>query len=71
MIAGAFTVPGDAEGSIDFAAVTERLAKMGYEGWIVVEAEQDPAKVAPYAASKLGYQTIRDLCARYGLEVAG
>lgn len=71
VIAGAFTVPGDAEGSIDFAAVTERLAKMNYQGWIVVEAEQDPAKVAPYAASKLGYQTIRDLCARYGLEVAG
>ena len=51
--------------------MTERLAKMGYQGWIVVEAEQDPAKVAPYAASKLGYQTIRDLCARYGLEVTG
>jgi inosose dehydratase len=69
VIAGAFTVPGDAEGSIDFAAVTERLAKMGYDGWIVVEAEQDPAKVAPYDASKLGYYTIRDLCARTGLEV--
>lgn len=70
VIAGAFTVPGDAEGSIDFAAVTDRLAKMGYAGWIVVEAEQDPAKVAPYAASKLGYDTIRGLCDRAGLEVA-
>jgi inosose dehydratase len=69
VIAGAFTVPGDAEGSIDFAAVTDRLAKMGYDGWIVVEAEQDPAKVAPYDASKLGYDTIRDLCAVAGLEV--
>ncbi|SFA80344.1 2-keto-myo-inositol dehydratase [Poseidonocella pacifica] len=69
VIAGAFTVPGDPEGSIDFAAVTKQLASMGYEGWIVVEAEQDPAKVSPYEASKLGYDTIRDLCARYGLEV--
>ena len=69
VIAGAFTVPGDAEGSIDFAAVTDRLAKMGYKGWIVVEAEQDPAKVAPFEASKLGYDTIRDLCNRAGLTV--
>lgn len=70
VIAGAFTVPGDGEGSIDFASVTDRLARMEYSGWIVVEAEQDPAKVAPYDASKLGYATIRDLCARAGLVVA-
>ena len=69
VIAGAFTVPGDAEGSIDFAAVTDRLAQMDYAGWIVVEAEQDPAKVSPYAASKLGYETILDLCGRCGLTV--
>ncbi|MBQ2263736.1 MAG: myo-inosose-2 dehydratase [Loktanella sp.] len=67
--AGAFTVPGDTEGSIDFAAVTDRLAKMGYAGWIVVEAEQDPAKVAPYAASKLGYETILAQCKAAGLTV--
>ena len=70
VIAGAFTVPGDAEGSIDFAAITDRLAKIGYDGWIVVEAEQDPAKVAPYDASKLGYETIRELCSRAGLTLS-
>ncbi len=70
VIEGAFTVPGDPEGSIDFAAVTDRLSRMGYSGWIVVEAEQDPAKIAPHEASKLGYGTIRDLCAQVGLEVA-
>ena len=70
VIAGAFTVPGDPEGSIDFAAVTDRLARTGYDGWIVVEAEQDPAKVGPYEASKLGYDTICDLCRRAGLEIA-
>ncbi|MCZ4262710.1 myo-inosose-2 dehydratase [Limimaricola sp. G21655-S1] len=69
VVAGAFTVPGDPDGSIDFAAVTDRLASMGYDGWIVVEAEQDPGKVGPYDASKLGYDKIRDLCARAGLTV--
>lgn len=67
--AGAFTVPGDAKGSIDFAAVTDRLARMDYAGWIVVEAEQDPAKVPPYDASKLGYDTILEQCRAAGLSV--
>lgn len=42
---GAFTVPGD--GSIDFAPLFTLLDKVGYEGWMVVEAEQDPAKANP------------------------
>lgn len=42
---GAFTVPGD--GSIDFAPVFDELDKSGYEGWMIVEAEQDPAKANP------------------------
>jgi inosose dehydratase len=43
--AGVFTVPGD--GSIDFVPILEALASAGYEGWLVVEAEQDPAKANP------------------------
>ena len=43
--AGAFTVPGD--GCIDFAPVFDELDKSGYEGWMIVEAEQDPAKANP------------------------
>ena len=39
------TVPGD--GAIDFAPVFEILDKTGYEGWMIVEAEQDPAKADP------------------------
>ncbi len=70
VVAGAFTVPGDPAGSIDFAAVTGRLAALGYDGWIVVEAEQDPAKAPPYDYSKLGHDRIRALCARAGLAVA-
>lgn len=43
---GAFTVPGD--GCIDFAPVFDVLDKSGYEGWMIVEAEQDPAKANPF-----------------------
>lgn len=43
--AGAFTVPGD--GSIDFAPIFEVLSENGYKGWMIVEAEQDPARANP------------------------
>jgi inosose dehydratase len=43
---------------------------MGYKGWIVVEAEQDPAKAPPYDYSKRGYQHILKVCAKAGLEIA-
>ena len=60
VIAGAFTVPGD--GCIDFQEVTHKLKAMDYSGWIVVEAEQDPAKAPPYEYSKLGYDNIVEAC---------
>lgn len=69
VIAGAFTVPGDPGGCIDFAAITAELARMDYTGWIVVEAEQDPAKAPPYACSKMGYDHITALCAEAGLHI--
>lgn len=43
--AGAFTVPGD--GCIDFAPIFDILDNAGYKGWMIVEAEQDPAKANP------------------------
>lgn len=42
---GAFTVPGD--GCIDFAPIFQVLAENHYEGYMLVEAEQDPAKANP------------------------
>ena len=41
---GIFTVPGD--GFIDYPAILRVLADAGYSGWLVVEAEQDPAQGA-------------------------
>ncbi len=43
---GVFTVPGD--GDVDFAPIFSVLEEAGYEGWVVVEAEQDPAKANPF-----------------------
>ena len=42
---GAFTVPGD--GCIDFEPIFQVLEEAGYEGYMLVEAEQDPAKANP------------------------
>lgn len=43
--AGVFTVPGD--GMIDYDPLFKILDENNYEGWFVVEAEQDPAKANP------------------------
>ena len=43
--AGAFTIPGD--GCINFDPIFKVLEEAGYEGYMVVEAEQDPAKANP------------------------
>lgn len=43
--AGAFTIPGD--GCINYDPIFKVLEDAGYEGYMVVEAEQDPAKANP------------------------
>lgn len=52
VLAGVFTVPGD--GYIDYAAFAQTLAGIGYRGWVVVEAEQDPAKAPPFEYARKG-----------------
>ena len=54
--AGSFTVPGD--GDFDFTPVFDILDEAGYEGWVVVEAEQDPAKANPFKYAKMAYEYI-------------
>lgn len=56
---GVFTVPGD--GMIDFAPILQALADHGYAGWLVVEAEQDPAVAPSYRYAKMGYDYLRGL----------
>jgi inosose dehydratase len=53
---GVFTVPGD--GFIDYHAFARLLAEIGYEGWVVVEAEQDPAKAPPLEYSRIGHRHL-------------
>jgi inosose dehydratase len=57
VLQGMFTVPGD--GDLDFAAVMQALAQVGYGGWIIVEAEQDPALANPRVYAALGLETLR------------
>ena len=56
VLQGVFTVPGD--GCIDFKSVIEPLLAAGYDGWIVVEAEQDPAIADPVSNATLGFDTL-------------
>ena len=55
---GAFTVPGD--GSIDFDAAFAILAEHKYEGWFLVEAEQDPALANPFEYAVKARRFIRE-----------
>jgi len=65
---GMFTVPGD--GDLDFGKVMRALAQIGYSGWIIVEAEQDPAMADPRRYGELGLATLRREAAAAGLKVA-
>ena len=56
---GVFTVPGD--GCIDYPAMFAELKKTNYDGWAVVEAEQDPSVANPFAYASLGYQYLSGL----------
>ena len=59
VLAGMFTVPGD--GDLDFRGVARALIDIGYSGWAVVEAEQDPARADPRAYGRIGLETVRRL----------
>ncbi len=56
--AGTFTVPGD--GVIDFRPVFALLDERGYTGWMVVEAEQDPALANPFEYAVKARKYIRE-----------
>ncbi len=68
VVAGVYTVPGD--GCVDFAAALRPLAEAGYAGWLIVEAEQDPAKAHPLTYAKAGYAHLRSTANLVGFPVA-
>ncbi len=53
---GVFTVPGD--GVIDYVEILKGLKKNDYQGWLVVEAEQDPIIAHPLTYATIGYQYL-------------
>jgi len=65
VVEGVFTVPGD--GSIDFPAVLSVLKAGGYRGWLVVEAEQDPAKAPPLTYARMGHDYLSRAAGAAGL----
>ena len=69
VLKGAFTVPGD--GSIDFKKIIKALAENEYQGWFIVEAEQDPAKANPFEYAKIGNKELVDCLNMYEYEVEG
>jgi inosose dehydratase len=68
VLQGMFTVPGD--GDLDFQPLFEVLSSINYSGWVIVEAEQDPAIADPRAFAKIGLGTLRDKARQARLEAA-
>lgn len=67
VLAGVFTVPGDSEGCIDFPAILNVLAQNKYNGWIVIEAEQDPDIRNPFEYQSMGLKSLKQFVADVGL----
>ena len=65
VVAGVFTVPGD--GAVDFAGVLGVLKAAHYQGWLVVEAEQDPAKAHPLTYARMGCRYLSGAARAAGL----
>jgi len=65
--AGVFTVPGDEEGGVEFEPLLQILKDAGYNGWIVIEAEQDPDIRNPFEYQSLGLKTLKAAAAGTGL----
>ena len=67
VVGGAFTVPGDQEGGVDFGPLLKILKAANYDGWIVIEAEQDPKVRNPLLYQTLGLATLKRLSKDAGL----
>lgn len=65
---GVFTVPGDVEGGVDFLPVLRIAAEHGYQGWLVIEAEQDPDVRNPFEYQSLGLKSLKAMAREAGLD---
>lgn len=65
VLSGVFTVPGD--GCVDYPPIMALLKKQSYQGWLVVEAEQDPAVAHPMTYARLGYANLSRFAHEAGL----
>ncbi|HKB81823.1 MAG TPA: myo-inosose-2 dehydratase [Burkholderiales bacterium] len=59
VLKGVFTVPGD--GNVDFKSLLQVLYYHDYRGWLVVEAEQDPALAPSYQYAQMGFRHLSEL----------
>jgi inosose dehydratase len=67
VLEGIFTVPGD--GCILFPPLLRQLSEHGYEGWLVVEAEQDPRKAQPLTYARMGCKNLATMARAAGFNV--
>ncbi len=65
---GVFTVPGDPDGVVQFTPVLQVAAEHGYEGWLVIEAEQDPKVRNPYKYQSMGLKALKAMAREAGLD---
>ncbi|CDZ26826.1 myo-inosose-2 dehydratase [Neorhizobium galegae] len=65
---GVFTVPGDKEGGVSFPPVLKVAADHGYEGWLVIEAEQDPDVRNPLEYQSMGLSSLKAMAQAAGLD---
>ena len=67
VLKGVFTVPGD--GIIDYSSIFKLLNDNDYEGWLVIEAEQDPSIAEPLIYARMGYENILKLAKQTNLNI--
>jgi inosose dehydratase len=65
---GVFTVPGDTEGIVAFEPVLKIAAEHGYNGWLVIEAEQDASVRNPFQYQSLGLTSLKAMARSAGLD---
>ncbi len=64
---GVFTVPGD--GCIDYKPLLKILFENNYSDWVVIEAEQDPAKANPFEYAKIGFRYLSSVLSEVGYKI--